>query len=166
MIETIVTSSDVKGNNLGISKEALLILNRMDYTKILPLLHRAIAHHATDIHLVVGKAPIFRIHGELHASSLPALKLEDMQNLLFDMMTDIQYKTFQEEQDIDLSYICVKDFNFRVNAHFEKGRPGANIRILPTVIPTAQELGLPGIIAKLARKRKGFIIICGPAGIS
>ncbi len=136
----------------------------MDYTKIVPLLQNAIEHNATDIHLVVDKPPVFRIYGELQSSALPLLKSEDIQNLLFDMMTGEQRKTYLEVQDIDLSYIGVKDFNFRVNAHFEKGRPAANIRILPTIIPTAQQLGLPAIIEKLARKRKGFIIISGTAG--
>lgn len=136
----------------------------MDYTKIMPLLQKAIEHNATDIHLVVDKPPVFRIHGELTRSDLPILKSEDIQNLLFDMMTDTQRKNFQETQDIDLSYIGVKNFNFRVNGHVEKNRPAANIRILPTIIPTAQQLGLPSIIEKLARKRKGFIIISGSAG--
>jgi twitching motility protein PilT len=136
----------------------------MDYTTVLPLLQKAIEHNATDIHLVVDKPPIYRIYGELRTSDLPPLKLEDMENLLFNMMTDIQKKTFLENHDIDLSYIGVKNFNFRVNAHVEKGRPAANIRILPTIIPTSKQLGLPAIIEKLAHKRKGFIIISGSAG--
>jgi twitching motility protein PilT len=136
----------------------------MDYTKVLPLLQLAIEHHATDIHLVVGEPPVYRIHGVLQSSDLPPLKLEDIQNLLFNIMTEAQRKIFLEVQDIDLSYIGVKDFNFRINAHVEKGRPAANIRILPTLIPTAEQLGLPAIAAKLARKRKGLIMICGSAG--
>ncbi|MDE2027988.1 MAG: PilT/PilU family type 4a pilus ATPase [Candidatus Omnitrophica bacterium] len=136
----------------------------MDYTKIVPLLQKAIERQASDIHLVAGRCPVFRIHGELRPSELPPLKSEDIMNLLFDMMTDSQRKMFMEVQDMDLSYIGVKDFNFRVNAHFEKGRPAANIRILPTVIPTARQLGLPPVIEKLAHRRKGFIIICGSAG--
>ncbi len=136
----------------------------MDYSSVLPLLQTAIDHNATDIHLVVNKPPIFRIHGELGPSHLPVLKLEDMQSLLFNMMSEDQRKKFLEIQDIDLSYIGVKNFNFRVNAHVEKGHPAANIRILPTIIPTAQQLGIPAIIEKLARRRKGFIIISGSAG--
>ena len=136
----------------------------MDYTQVLPLLQKAIDQNATDIHLVVGKPPIFRIYGELSISTLPPLTLGDMQNLLFNMMTETQRETFLEIQDMDLSYIGVKNFNFRVNAHVEKGHPAANIRILPTVMPTAEQLGLPEIIRKLARKRKGFIIISGSAG--
>jgi twitching motility protein PilT len=139
-------------------------LNIMDYTTVLPLLQKAIENNATDIHLVVSKPPIFRIYGELGASDLPPLTLEDIQNLIFNMMTETQRKTFMELQDIDLSYIGVKNFNFRVNAHVEKGHPAANIRILPTIIPTAQQLGLPAIVEKLAHKRKGFIIISGSAG--
>ena len=136
----------------------------MDYTNVIPLLHKAIEHNATDIHLVADKPPVFRIHGILQTSDLPPLKSEDMQKLLFNMMTEAQRQTFLEIQDIDLSYIGVKDFNFRVNAHVEKGHPAATIRILPTIIPTAQQLGLPEIIEKLAHKRKGFIIISGSAG--
>ncbi|MDE1919984.1 MAG: PilT/PilU family type 4a pilus ATPase [Candidatus Omnitrophica bacterium] len=136
----------------------------MDYTKVIPLLNKAIECRATDIHLVVERPPVFRINGSLSASDLPPLKSEDIQNLLFDMMTEAQRKTFMEIQDIDLSYIGIKNFNFRVNGHFEKGRPAANIRILPTVIPTAEQLGLPAIVERLAHKRKGFIIICGSAG--
>jgi len=136
----------------------------MDYTKVLPLLQKAIDNTATDIHLVVGRPPVFRIHGQLQTSSLPILKSEDIHNMLFSMMTEAQRKIFEETQDIDLSYIGVRDFNFRVNGHVEKGRPAANIRILPTTIPTAKFLGLPSIVENLARKRKGFIIICGSAG--
>ncbi len=121
----------------------------MDYTKVLPLLQNAIEHNATDIHLVVGQPPVFRVHGDLQTSDLPPLKFEDIQNLLFNMMTETQRKIFLEVQDIDLSYIGVKDFNFRVNAHVEKGRPAANIRILPTIIPTAEQLGLPAIIDEI-----------------
>ena len=105
----------------------------MDYSKVLPLLEKAIEHNATDIHLVVNKPPIFRIHGELTRSDLPTIQLEDIQNLIFNMMTEAQRKSFQETQDIDLSYIGVKNFNFRVNAHVEKGLPATNIRILPTI---------------------------------
>ena len=136
----------------------------MDYTKVLPLLEKAIEQSATDIHLVVDKPPIFRVYGELRPSDLPVIRSEDMQNLLFNMMTEVQRKMFQEVQDIDLSYIGVKDFNFRVNAHVEKGRPAATIRILPTVIPNARQLGLPAIIENMTHKRKGFIIISGSAG--
>ena len=139
-------------------------LNIMDYTNIVPLLQKAIDQNATDIHLVVGKPPVYRIHGILGASNLPVLKLDDIQTLLHNMMTEAQRKFYEENQDIDMSYIGVKNFNFRVNAHVEKGRPAANIRILPTIIPTAQQLGLPAIIEKLAHKRKGFVIISGSAG--
>ena len=136
----------------------------MDYTKILPLLNHAIGHNATDIHLVVDKPPVFRIHGELSNSDLPPLKFEDIETLLFNIMSEDQRATFFENHDIDLSYIGVKDFNFRINAYVEKGRPAANIRILPTIIPSAEQLGLPAIINKLAHKRKGLILITGSAG--
>jgi twitching motility protein PilT len=136
----------------------------MDYTKVIPLLENAIGHKATDIHLVVDKPPIFRIYGELSISDLPPLTKEDLQQTIFNMMTDAQRNTFLQKQDIDLSYLGVKNFNFRINAYIEKGHPAANIRILPTIIPTAQQLGLPYIVGKIANKRKGFVMICGSAG--
>lgn len=136
----------------------------MDYSKVIPLLQKAIEYYATDIHLVVNTPPIFRIHGELSTSDLPPLSKEDLQQTILNMMTENQRNIFSEKQDIDLSYLGVKNFNFRVNAYVEKGNPAVNIRILPTLIPTAQQLGLPPIVDKLARKRKGLVMICGPAG--
>ena len=136
----------------------------MDYTKVLPLLQKAIEKKATDIHLVVGRPPVYRIHGILVNSDLTILKSDDIQNIILDMMTEEQRKTFEENNDIDLSYIGLRGYNFRVNVHVEKGRPAANIRILPTIIPSAKNLGLPEIIDKLSRRRKGFIIIAGSAG--
>jgi len=112
----------------------------------------------------VGHPPIFRIHGELVASNMNPLKEDELFQTIFNMMTDSQRHVFLEKQDMDLSYLGVKNFNFRVNACIEKGSPAANIRILPTKIPNAQQLGLPPIIDKIARKRSGFVIICGPAG--
>src|SRR5271154_4631776 len=86
-------------------QEYMVDFNVMDYTRILPLLQVAIENKATDIHMVVDKPPIFRIHGELTPSDLPALKLGDIQTLLFNMMTEAQRNIFQKNQDIDLSYI-------------------------------------------------------------
>ena len=136
----------------------------MDYTKIIPLLQKAVEYPATDIHLVVDKPPVFRIHGELIVSNLPPLTKDGLAQTVFNMMTDAQRKFFEEKQDIDLSYVGIKNFNFRINAYIEKGHPAANIRILPNRIPAALELGLPPVIEKLALKRKGLIMICGPAG--
>src|SRR5262249_54828909 len=128
------------------------------------LLRHAIDQKATDIHLVVKRSPILRIHGELTPSNLPVLEEKDVEELIFGMMSEDQKKFFHDHQDIDLSYLGIKDFYFRVNAHIEKWNFAANIRILPTHIPTSQQLGLPSIVEKLARRRKGLILIVGSAG--
>lgn len=170
MFDTNPPSSETNGSFTNESKTASRIEPKnmsqinIDYTKVFPLLQKAIDLNATDIHLVVNKPPIFRIHGELNTSDLPIIKKEELQQIIFNMLTDAQRKTFLEKQDIDLSYLGVKGFNFRVNVYIEKGHPAVNIRILPTQIPTAEQLGLPPSIDKIARKRKGLIMICGPAG--
>lgn len=138
-------------------------MSHMD-SSIIQLLRKAIEQQATDIHMVVNRPPILRIHGELVTSKLPALSENDVRNYIFEMMTEEQRKHFLEHLDIDLSYLGIKDFYFRVNAHVEKGNLAANIRILPTRIPTSEELGLPPIIEKLALKRKGLIMVVGSAG--
>ena len=149
-------------SNITQSFEA--IVEDINYSNIIFLLQYAIKIQATDIHLVSNRPPIFRIHGELNTSTLPALEKKDLKQILFDMMSDGQRKQFKEHQDIDLSYLGVKGFYFRVNAYVEKGNLAANVRILPTVIPTAKALGLPAIVNTMALKRKGLIMIVGSSG--
>lgn len=128
------------------------------------ILEIAVAQDATDVHLVVDNPIIFRMYGDLVPVSAQVLEAPQLESILFQMITDKQKTFFQENMELDFSYSGIKGYFFRVNAHIEKGNIGITIRILPTQMRSPQQLGLPLAIYQLIKKRKGLVVITGPAG--
>ncbi|MCA9409257.1 MAG: PilT/PilU family type 4a pilus ATPase, partial [Candidatus Omnitrophica bacterium] len=136
----------------------------MSTAKIHDLLVQATQKEASDIHLVVNKPPIFRIHGELTTSELSELSAKDLKEMLVEIMNNRQKQIFNDTKELDFAYYCMDDFQFRVNVHVEKGNIAATIRLISTKIQEAKTLGIPSAIEIMARKRKGLIILSGTAG--
>ena len=136
----------------------------MDQSKIQSILQTAIDQEASDVHLVSDKPPIFRIHGHLKTSELPAISSTDLEEILYNMMTEQQKALFLSMHELDFSFICMEKYQFRVNVYKEKLKIAATIRIISSHIGTKEELGLSDGVLKLAKKRKGLIILSGTAG--
>ena len=85
------------------------------------LLNIAIEHKATDLHLVAGKPPVFRIHGDLIYSDLPTVHADSLKAALYAIINDRQRNIFETKRELDFAYNCSTEYQFRVNAHFEKG---------------------------------------------
>lgn len=128
------------------------------------LLQSGIQKNASDVHLVVGRPPIFRIHGELFVSGGNLFSSEQLQDILFSMIDEKQKNKFLALKELDFAYSAFSDFQFRVNLYMEKGNVAATIRIISTKIRTIMELGLPPIIDSFAKRKKGMIILSGTAG--
>lgn len=124
----------------------------------------AIKDAATDIHFVVGHPPVFRINGELIASDGVPLDSESIRRLMYRLLTPEQIRIFEATMELDCSYHYFAEHYCRINLHVERGNIAGTIRILPSRIRSAKELGLPSPVMDLARKRRGLILICGPAG--
>ncbi len=128
------------------------------------LLKSATQKNASDVHLVVGRPPIFRIHGELFISGGEPFTLSQLQDILFSMINEKQKKKFLETRELDFAYNAFNDYQFRVNLCMEKSNIAATIRVISTKIRTMLELGLPTVIESFAKKKKGMIILSGTAG--
>jgi twitching motility protein PilT len=129
------------------------------------LLRQAVASGASDLHLTVGMPPVLRIYGRLTpVEGRPMLKPADTELLVFEMLTDEQRSRLVEHGEIDFSYRVPGSARFRVNAFRQRGSYGAAVRVIPTKVPTYQELGLPDIIATLAHKPNGLVLVVGPTG--
>ena len=128
------------------------------------LLKTATEMDATDIHLVVDHPVVLRINGDLVPLDRPPFHPMTLKKIIFNMLDEKQKDDFINNKELDFSYFCLNNYQFRVNAHMEKGNVAANIRIMPKVIKTREQLGLPVALQDLALKRKGLIIVAGPAG--
>lgn len=129
------------------------------------LLKMCVARDASDLHISVGVPPVLRIYGKLVFTDYPPLTREDTERLIYnELLNEDQRERFLKELELDFSYF-VKDLSrFRVNVHMQRGHVEASFRAVPLKIRSIEELNLPPIVADLARRPDGLIIITGPTG--
>lgn len=119
---------------------------------------------ASDLHLCVGVPPIIRVDGDLFPLNYEKLGPIISQRIMYDILTDEQVQRFEANLELDCSYQLGKVARFRVNVYKDKGSVAGALRLIPTKIPTLQDLGLPQVLSDLTRKPRGMIIVTGPTG--
>lgn len=136
----------------------------MKIEHIKELLEFAIDQEASDVHLVVGSPPVIRVHGDMTHVDAPILTDESIKKLIFDLLNEEQKRKFVENRELDSSYAYRDDYQFRVNAHYEKGHMGSTIRITPLNIDTILRFGLPPELQDIANRHKGLFVVSGTSG--
>ena len=125
----------------------------------------AVKENASDVHIVVGEPPILRINGELHQiKDAELFTAEAVQKLVYDILSAEQKERLEREKELDLSYQIQDGSRLRVNCHFEKGNIGLAARIIPSKIPSMEEIGMPEIVYQLTREKDGLVLVTGPTG--
>ncbi len=129
------------------------------------LLKRMIETGASDLHMLCGQPPKFRVHGELvPVEGEIELTHTRMEQLLFEIVDKNQKAKFSETHDLDFAHSLEGIARFRCNFFLQKRGPGAVFRIIPSKIKTISELNMPGVIEKLAHLQKGLVLVTGPTG--
>ncbi|HEX3561045.1 MAG TPA: type IV pilus twitching motility protein PilT [Pyrinomonadaceae bacterium] len=128
------------------------------------LLITARQNNASDLHLSSGSAPYLRLHGEMLKLKYRDISAEICQRLIFDILSDKQKETFQENMELDFSYHVQGTGRFRVNVFMQRRGIGAVFRLIPETISTTQELGLPEHLLDLIDVSEGLILVTGPTG--
>lgn len=128
------------------------------------LLEIVVENNASDLHLAVGLPPVMRLDGELKAMRYTPFSPEVSQRMIYDILTDEQIQRFETDLELDCSYQLRKVARFRVNVFKDRGTVAAAFRLIPTKIPTIQQLGLPPVIERLARRPRGLLLVTGPTG--
>jgi twitching motility protein PilT len=136
-----------------------------DYgSQLRDLLDFTIQEKASDLHISVGHPPVLRITGRLiPLTKFKTITSEDSQGLAFELMTDEQRERFLQKKEIDFSYSFEGKARFRVNIFFESGSISSALRLIPTKIPTIEELNLPPILHQFTKPSQGFVLITGPS---
>jgi twitching motility protein PilT len=123
-----------------------------------------VKENVSDLHFKVGSPPKVRLDGELIPVKYKNLTPEDTQSLAFSMMDERQKEFFNKKHELDFSYSLSGVARFRVNVFKQRGAYAIVMRIIPTEIPTIEQLKLPGIIKKIALEPRGMILVTGVTG--
>lgn len=119
---------------------------------------------ASDLHLTSGAPPFLRLHGNMSPLNYRQLSNQDVQALIFEILTEKQKKSFVEKWELDFAYVVEGLGRFRCNVFMQRKGLGAVFRTIPEKIKTAQELNLPPSIIDLTDTDRGLILVTGPTG--
>ncbi|MEA1964724.1 MAG: type IV pilus twitching motility protein PilT [Candidatus Aerophobetes bacterium] len=119
---------------------------------------------ASDLHIIAGVSPVFRIDGELKTFGEEKITPEESKSLVYSLMSEEQKKIFEKRRELDFSFGISGVGRFRINAHFQRGSIAMAIRHIPNDIPLISELNLPSVLNELALKKQGMVLVTGPAG--
>src|SRR5689334_17751691 len=119
----------------------------------------------SDLHITTNTPPQIRVHGHLQRLQLPELTPSETKNLVYSVLTDSQKKRFEESQELDFSFgIKAIGARFRCNVFNQRGAVAAVYRVIPEKIRSFGELGLPPVLATLAERPRGLVLVTGPTG--
>ncbi len=120
---------------------------------------------ASDLIFAAGAPPMLRLSGEIKSIKYQTpLKNEEIESLLYSVLTEEQIKRFTTDKELDASFGVEGISRFRLNAYYQRGSVGVAIRLIPFNIPTLKDLGLPAIVQDFAEKPNGLILVTGPTG--
>jgi twitching motility protein PilT len=119
---------------------------------------------ASDLHLVAGSPPALRIRGDIERIKYKVLDNDDLRSMLYEIASEQKIKFFEETGDVDFGYEIPGLARYRANFFMQKNGVGAVFREIPSAIMTADQLGLPPVVSKLASLPRGLVLVTGPTG--
>jgi twitching motility protein PilT len=118
----------------------------------------------SDLHIATNTPPQVRVHGKLQRLNLPSMSPSETKQLVYSVCTDAQKKRFEETLELDFSFGIKGTGRFRCNVFTQRGAVGGVYRVIPEKIRGFQELALPAVLAKLAERPRGLVLVTGPTG--
>jgi len=132
--------------------------------KLDELLYALVERRGSDLHLKVGRPPLFRIAGDLLATSFPEATREEMQESMLKIMPPAVKRRFEKTLEVDFAHEVAGVGRFRVNAFVQRQEIGAAFRHIPLEVPTVDQLGLPDVFKDIGNHPNGLVVVTGPTG--
>ncbi|MEK9181224.1 MAG: PilT/PilU family type 4a pilus ATPase [Patescibacteria group bacterium] len=129
------------------------------------LLDKMLEQDASDLHLIAGKPPIYRIHGRLMESKgYEILTPEHIGSLCEVLVPKEKTDILAKQRHSDFSYAFKDNHRLRVNAYYQKDTLAVSVRMITNKIKTVEELNLPAVIKNFTEYKQGLVLIVGPTG--
>ena len=128
------------------------------------LLRVMVGKNASDLFITAGFPPAFKLDGKVVPVSNQTLTPTHTADLARSIMNDRQSSEFEATHECNFAISPPGIGRFRVNAFMQQGRVGLVLRVITSIIPKFEELGLPGVLKDVAMTKRGLVIIAGATG--
>ena len=128
------------------------------------ILRTMLQNEASDLHLKVGSPPIVRVNGELVPLEHPLITREEIDQALGELLTPPQRDRFEQSRELDCAVGVRQLGRFRLNVASQRGTPTVTMRAIPIAIRSVTSLNLPPVIAQLALRPRGLVLVTGITG--
>jgi twitching motility protein PilT len=119
----------------------------------------------SDLLLTAGAPPLLRVDGEMRpARNATPLGPEQITSVLDGMLTQELADRFEANKELDFSFGWKSRARLRANAFLQRQSPALAVRLIPDLIPSFAELGLPAVVERLVNLPHGLILVTGPTG--
>ncbi|MDQ6999671.1 MAG: ATPase, T2SS/T4P/T4SS family, partial [Mariprofundus sp.] len=135
-----------------------------DELSIRQLLKVMVERDASDLYLMAGAPPGYRINGTIHRLGEVVIKPASIDHLANSLMNEKQRADFAAAMEMNLSAAIAGLGRFRVNIYRQRGTVGMVIRQITTEIPTLDDLKLPDIFKDIAMSKRGLVLMVGATG--
>jgi twitching motility protein PilT len=128
------------------------------------LLEKMIELAASDLHIKPGIPPVVRVNGILQRTNFSAPTPKEMEEVAKKVLTPLQREKFESTREVDFAFGVTGLARFRANFYVQRSSIAMVFRHVPVTIQTVDELGLPPVIADLALRPRGLILVTGTVG--
>jgi twitching motility protein PilT len=135
-----------------------------DATRLVELLADTVGRGGSDFHIATGFIPHRRIQGTLEPLDMPPVSADRARAFIREVLGDDDWRRLEAERQIDVCIPVPKVGRFRANFFSQRGGYDASFRVIPTSIPSIEEIGLPESVADVLRFTQGLVLVTGPSG--
>jgi twitching motility protein PilT len=136
----------------------------VDFREIDPYLQLLHKQDGTDLLLTAATPPMVRIDGELRRLDHPDLTSDEIAGIVRRLLGPELWATFGEEKEVDFSFSWNDVARFRGNAFHQRGSAALSLRLIPTAIPSFEQLTLPPVLSTWVERPQGLVLVTGPTG--
>ncbi len=128
------------------------------------LIRALVKYNASDLHIKVGRPPLYRISGKLIPARMEEVTSDMIQSIVFEVMNPRQREVLEHKRQVDFSFKVKNIGRFRCNVYFQRTGLAAAIRMIPIKVPSLDDLRLPKILKDICIKQRGLFLVTGSTG--
>ncbi len=139
-------------------------MQEFDNKALEELFRLAMDSGASDIHLSSENYPALRVHGDLnYITESKIFPKEELEKFVAEILTPQQLERFTRTGDLDFAFTYDTQ-RFRGSLYREMHGVSLTFRLVPSVIRSLDELGLPEVLKSISTRHRGLFLATGPTG--